>query len=380
MSNAPVNYAIWSSSDLPPGLSLSESGLLTGHPTTSGSYTSHVQVQTNWGIATKTISLTVTEPSYGAEITNDNSSAISFYYYKSGSYTFYASYNVPNNESSSTPTWTISGLPSGLTNSSLNATSLTISGYPTVTGNYTLRLTFTKGSYTASKKFTLSVTSDGKSISISTSSLPSGVKGESYSATLSVNNTTGSSPYYYVSGLPSGLSVGGWSGTISGTPSSTGTSTISIYATAGNYYSATKNFSLYIGPQTVQWTTSSVTLSATHVKNNTWTTKTYDLKSYGKYICANQRSGSCSMSYYFGSTTSNNLGTTVYITTSNGLSSSSTNQAACITYNSTTGILTVQSTYGYSSSAKSRLLYLTVSCTADGSTSSGRLEITLSYT
>ena len=378
MSNAPVNYAIWSSEDLPAGLSLSESGLLTGRPTVSGSYESHIQLQTNWGVATRTISLTV-EEAYGVEITNDNASAIAFYYYKTGSYTFNASYKVPSDESNATPTWTISGLPSGITNSNLNATSLTISGYPTSTGTYTLRLTFTKGSYTTSKNFSLSVTNDGKSISIATTSLPDGVMRESYSASLSVNNNTGSSPYYYVSGLPSGLSGGGWSSTISGTPSSVGTSTVSVYAEAGGYYSAGKSLSLKVNMQMVDWTTSSVTLSATHIKSTSWSNKTYDLKSYGKYICANQRYGSCSMSYYFGSTTSNNLGTTVYITSSNGLSSSSTNQVACITYNSTTGILSVQSTYGYSSSSTARKLYLNVSCIADGVSSSDRLEITLSY-
>ena len=57
--NAPVTRAVWSAEGLPDGLSLSESGVLTGHPTTAGSYESTVTVTTNWGTATKTIGIVI---------------------------------------------------------------------------------------------------------------------------------------------------------------------------------------------------------------------------------------------------------------------------------------------------------------------------------
>ena len=60
-SNAPVTRAVWTCTDLPNGLTLSADGKLSGRPTTAGTYTCTVQVATNWGTATKNISIRVTE-------------------------------------------------------------------------------------------------------------------------------------------------------------------------------------------------------------------------------------------------------------------------------------------------------------------------------
>ena len=60
-SNAPVTRAVWSCEDLPEGLTLSNSGVLSGHPTTAGTYNCNVQVATNWGTANKVIKITVSE-------------------------------------------------------------------------------------------------------------------------------------------------------------------------------------------------------------------------------------------------------------------------------------------------------------------------------
>ena len=60
-NNAPVTRAVWTCEDLPEGLTLSSSGVLSGHPTTAGTYNCDVSVATNWGTATKTITITVIE-------------------------------------------------------------------------------------------------------------------------------------------------------------------------------------------------------------------------------------------------------------------------------------------------------------------------------
>ena len=60
-SNAPVTRVAWSCNNLPEGLTLSSSGVLSGHPTTAGTYNCDVSVATNWGTATKTIKITVSE-------------------------------------------------------------------------------------------------------------------------------------------------------------------------------------------------------------------------------------------------------------------------------------------------------------------------------
>ena len=48
-NNAPVTRVSWSALNLPEGLTLSEAGLLSGHPTTAGTFNGSVSVTTNWG-------------------------------------------------------------------------------------------------------------------------------------------------------------------------------------------------------------------------------------------------------------------------------------------------------------------------------------------
>ena len=57
--NAPVTRSVWSATGLPDGLTLSSTGLLSGHPTTAGTYDCIFSVATNWGTATKTIRIVV---------------------------------------------------------------------------------------------------------------------------------------------------------------------------------------------------------------------------------------------------------------------------------------------------------------------------------
>ena len=57
--DAPVTRAAWSAEGLPEGMTLSESGQLTGHPTTAGSYDTTITVTTNWGTASKKVRIIV---------------------------------------------------------------------------------------------------------------------------------------------------------------------------------------------------------------------------------------------------------------------------------------------------------------------------------
>ena len=59
ISNAPVTRVNWSCDNLPEGLTLSSSGVLSGRPTTAGTYACNFSVETNWSIATKTINIIV---------------------------------------------------------------------------------------------------------------------------------------------------------------------------------------------------------------------------------------------------------------------------------------------------------------------------------
>ena len=60
-NNAPVTRAVWSSSNLPDGLTLSESGLLTGHPSQAGTFKCNVSLATNWGNDSKSINIIIRE-------------------------------------------------------------------------------------------------------------------------------------------------------------------------------------------------------------------------------------------------------------------------------------------------------------------------------
>ena len=58
-NNAPVSRTAWSCENLPAGLTLSSAGVLSGRPTTAGTYECNVSVATNWGTDTKTIRIRI---------------------------------------------------------------------------------------------------------------------------------------------------------------------------------------------------------------------------------------------------------------------------------------------------------------------------------
>ena len=139
-------------------------------------------------------------------------------------------------------TWSIASgkLPAGL---SLAAKTGTISGTPSSSGNYSFGVKVTdssatlgrgKSGKTATATVTLPVVTAASAppttaLTISTSSLPSGTKGTAYSSALSAGG--GTTPYTWsiTSGtLPAGLSLASATGTISGTPTASGTSSLTF--------------------------------------------------------------------------------------------------------------------------------------------------------
>ena len=151
-------------------------------------------------------------------------------------------------------TWAVSSgaLPAGLSLSSGG----TVSGTPTTSGtaSFTVQVTDSKGQTTA-QALTLAVIPAG--LAITTTSLPNGVEGQAYSATLGASG--GTPPYTWSansSSLPPGLTLSS-DGTISGTPTVTGTFsfTAEVKDAAGNI--AVQDLSL-----TVSTSTASLTWSA----------------------------------------------------------------------------------------------------------------------
>jgi eukaryotic-like serine/threonine-protein kinase len=140
--------------------------------------------------------------------------------------------------------WSATGLPAGLTMSAAG----TISGTPTAAATSTVTVTVTDSAakpQTATASLSLSVAA-APPPTISTTSLPGGTVRVAYSATLAATGGTGTLTWS-VSGLPPGLTSAG--GTIGGAPTTAGTYSVTVTATAGA--AASKTFSVTIAPAVV---------------------------------------------------------------------------------------------------------------------------------
>src|ERR1700730_12946975 len=235
---APYSWSIISGA-LPAGLALAQrTGVISGTPTRTGTSNFTIQVtDAKLLTATKSLSLTVTVVA-SLSITTTSlangapNSAYSATLAATGGATPY--------------TWSIvSGtLPAGL---ALARRTGVISGTPTRTGtsNFTMQVT-DANSLTATKSLSL-IVSASPSITITTTSLANGSQNSAYSATLAA--TGGATPYSWsvVSGaLPSGLTLGRSTGTISGTPTGTGASNFTVQVTDANSLTASKALNLTI--------------------------------------------------------------------------------------------------------------------------------------
>lgn len=142
-------------------------------------------------------------------------------------------------------TWNISSgaLPAGL---SLGSASGTISGTPTVSGNFsfTVRVTDNRG---VSAVKTLSLTVSIATLTINTTSLPSARRGVYYSATVAASG--GVKPYTWSISrgrLPAGLALNSTSGVISGTPTTSGRSSFTVRVMDTRNKTASKNLSITV--------------------------------------------------------------------------------------------------------------------------------------
>ena len=151
---------------------------------------------------------------------------------------------------SGTYTWSIASgnLPDGLT---LDASTGTISGTPTTAGTYDFTVQVTDGTQTATKDLSIKVNAV---LSITTTSLPDGIVGTAYSATLAATGGSGTYTWSIASGnLPDGLTLDASTGTISGTPTTAGTYDFTVQVTDGTQ-TATKDLSIKVNASTSSFT------------------------------------------------------------------------------------------------------------------------------
>jgi hypothetical protein len=221
---APYTWSLTADSGpLPPGLSLTAAtGVISGTPTTTGAYPIAVQVfdsETPPIMATGSFTITI-DPTPQLEVTTSSLPAG-----RQGvrySNTLAATGGVPPYS------WSLTSgpLPAGLT---LSGTGV-ISGTPTGhTGNFpiTAQVTDTLGNTASSSGLTLVINSGP--LVITTVSLPAGTQSVPYSVAM---GAAGGTPPYswslHFGSLPAGLTLNPGTGTISGTPTATGSSSVEV--------------------------------------------------------------------------------------------------------------------------------------------------------
>lgn len=244
----PLTWSI-SSGSLPAGLTINTgTGAISGAATASGISNFTVQVSdSNSLTGTKALSLNVMAP---PTITTSG--------LPGG--TVNSSYSTPLTATSGTTpyTWSLSSgsLPGGL---SLASSTGMISGTPTAAGttNFTVQVT---DADLLSATQQLSIVVNPAPLSITTTSpLPSGTLNSAYSTTVAA--TGGITPYSWSissGSLPAGLSIAPSTGTISGSPTATGTSNFTVKVTDSSSAFTTQPFSMTVGTAPPVVTTASL--------------------------------------------------------------------------------------------------------------------------
>jgi hypothetical protein len=216
--SGPVPPYTWSTSDtLPPGLTLSPDGVISGTPSTVGTWRFDVTMRESTGsrfFAVRTLTLTVATVVVTSTSVPDA--------YLGGSY----STKLQRAGGGSFATWrVVSGaLPPGMTLTSGGS----LSGRPTSLGTYRFAVTVTSGGKTSpAQALTIMV----RPMEIATASLPYATVGRWYSQALTTNGGKGTLTWSLVSGsLPPKLKLGS-GGRITGTPTTPGTWTFTVRVT-----------------------------------------------------------------------------------------------------------------------------------------------------
>ena len=138
--------------------------------------------------------------------------------------------SATDSASGQTLSYTAAGLPTGL---SISAATGLISGTPTASGSYSVKVTATDTTGAAgSASFTWTISAaTGNTVTVTNPGSQTGTVGTAVSLQVSATDSaSGQTLTYGASGLPAGLSISS-SGLISGTPTTAGTSSVTVTAT-----------------------------------------------------------------------------------------------------------------------------------------------------
>ena len=232
---------------LPAGLTLFDSGSISGTPTSPGTSSFTVRVTSGGQSATRALTITVQQPAVTITTTTLAAGEVGVAY----SQTLAASGGVGGF------TWSMAGgsLPAGLTLSAAG----TITGTPTTAGSSTFSVRATSGTQSAVASLTILV--QPPPVTVTTSTLRAAVQGVPYADTLRATGGTGSYTWALTAGsLPAGLALSA-GGVISGTPTAQGSSTFTVQATSGTR-TDTQDLTLTVQAPALVITTSSLPAGA----------------------------------------------------------------------------------------------------------------------
>jgi hypothetical protein len=233
-----LNYTVTAGA-LPAGVTLTTGGLLSGTPTVTGTFNFTVTMTDEYGcVGSQAYTLVINCPTI----------TLTPGVLPTGTATTAYLQVVNNTGGVGTTTYAVTGgaLPAGLT---LNSNG-TISGTPTVTGSFGVQITATDANgCTGSLSYTLVI--DCQTITIDQTTLPNAVITTAYSQSLSQTGGYSTESYTITSGnLPNGLTLN-TNGTISGTPTATGSYTFEVTITDANGCTGVQTFTIVVDCQAI---------------------------------------------------------------------------------------------------------------------------------
>jgi hypothetical protein len=236
----PVSFSL-NSGVLPPGLTLSAAGVLSGTPTASGTFPITVKVTDvggcigvgpTYNLVISCHPVTVNNP---ATATGTATAAFSQTFTQSGAISG-ATFSINSGT-----------LPTGLTLSTAGV----LSGTPTQTGSFPITVKVTDGQGCTGISATYTLVIGCQTITVTNPATNTGTAAAAFSQTFTAGNTIGAVTFTTASTLPTGLTLSS-GGVLSGTPTQTGSFPIVVKATDANgCFGNGSTYALTIACQTI---------------------------------------------------------------------------------------------------------------------------------